>query len=322
MQALNRMYRERDFDTQAVLKILAILIGLMILASVFSQGIFLQPKNLINLIYQNALLIVIALGQLLVIVTGGIDLSVGAMLAISSVLLVSFQDYGLGGAMTVAFLGTAVFGLVNGFLVTYVRLPSFVVTLATTQIGYSIAKVLTGGGALYTGFRGAEISPDLINFYKATLVGIPYPLIICLVFLVLIGLYLRTSTGHFSFSIGGNERAAFLSGVPVKVVKMGVYVISALLCCVGGILFVSRVGMGDPQAGNWVPLDSIAAVSIGGASLSGGIGTVLGTLIGVIILSVLNNIMNLLGVPPTFQPVIKGLVILIAVYLNSARRQN
>jgi ribose transport system permease protein len=322
MQAINRLYRDRSFDTQAILKILVILIGMMALASLVSQGVFLQPRNLINLIYQNAMLIVIALGQLLVIVTGGIDLSVGAVVAVTSVMLVSFQDLGLGLSIVIALSAALVFGLVNGVLVTYSRLPAFVVTLATSQIGYSIAKILSGGGAVYTGFSGAEIPVGLTEFYKTGIAGVPYPLIVCLIFLVVMSLYLRTSTGHFSFSIGGNERTAFLSGIPTHRVKMAVYVISALLCAVGGILFVSRVGMGDPQTGSWLPLDSIAAVSIGGASLSGGVGTIPGTFIGVVILAVLNNIMNLLGVPPTVQPAIKGIVILLAVYLNSARKQN
>jgi ribose transport system permease protein len=322
MYSVNRILSESSFDTRAILKILAILVGMMALAALVSQGIFLQPTNLVNLIYQNAILIIIALGQLLVIVTGGIDLSVGAVLAVSSVLVVLFQDHGLPGAFAIALLGSLLFGLANGFLVTYVRLPAFVVTLATMQVGYSASKILSGGGAVYTGLAGTEISPGLLQFYKDSLLGVPYPLIICLVFLALIGLYLRTSFGHFAYSVGGNQQAAYLSGVPVRLVKMAVYVLAALLCCVGGILFVSRVGMGDPQAGTWVPLDAIAAVSIGGASLSGGIGTVAGTLIGVLILSVLNNIMNLLGVPPTLQPAIKGLVILLAVYLNSARKQN
>jgi ribose transport system permease protein len=322
MYSINRILSESSFDTRAILKILAILVGMMALAALVSQGIFLQPTNLVNLIYQNAILIIIALGQLLVIITGGIDLSVGAVLAVSSVLVVLFQDYGLPGAFAIALLGSLLFGLANGFLVTYVRLPAFVVTLATMQVGYSVSKILSGGGAVYAGLAGAEISPGLQQFYKDSLLGVPYPLIICLIFLVLIGMYLRTSFGHFAYSVGGNQRAAYLSGVPVRVVKMAVYVLAATLCCVGGILFVSRVGVGDPQAGTWVPLDAIAAVSIGGASLAGGIGTVAGTLIGVLILSVLNNIMNLLGVPPTLQPAIKGLVILLAVYLNSARKQN
>ena len=322
MQILYQRLERTNFEIRAVLKILVILIGLMVLASLFSQGIFLQPKNLINLVYQNAILILIALGQLLVIVTGGIDLSVGATLAITSVMFVLFQDYGWPIAFLFASLVALLVGLLNGFLVTYVRLPAFVVTLATMQIGYSIAKVLSGGGAIYGSVSGTEIPESITEFYKTSIGGIPYPLIVCFVFLVLIALYMRTSYGHFTHTVGGNERAAFLSGISVKRVKMAVYVISALLCAVAGLLFVARVGMGDPQTGTWVPLDSIAAVSIGGASLSGGVGTVSGTFIGVFILSVLNNIMNLIGVPPTVQPAIKGIVILVAVYLNSARKQN
>ena len=322
MEAVNRRLSGVNFETRAVLKILAILLGLMALASIVSQGVFLQPGNLLNLVNQNAMLTIVALGQLLVIVTGGIDLSVGSILAISSVAIVLFQDYGLFPAFLVALGIALLFGLTNGFLVTYVRLPAFVVTLATLQIGSSIAKVLSGGGAVYTGYAGAGLPEGLTEFYKGSMSGIPNPLMVCVLFLGLIALYLRTSTGHFTFPVGGNLRAAFLSGLPVKRVNMAVYMISAALCAVGGLLFVSRVGMGDPQTGTYLPLDSIAAVSIGGASLSGGVGTVAGTFIGVIILSVLNNIMNLLGVPPTLQPAIKGVVILLAVYLNSARKVN
>jgi ribose transport system permease protein len=322
MERVNRRLSGTTFETRAVLKILAILLGMMALASVVSGGVFLQPGNLLNLVNQNAILTVVALGQLLIIITGGIDLSVGSTLAISSVLIVLFQDYGLFPAFVIALLAALVIGLTNGFLVTYVRLPAFVVTLATFQIGSSIAKVLSGGGAVYTGLQGAGLPESLTEFYKGSVSGIPYPFILCVLFIGLIAFYLRTSTGHFTFPVGGNLRAAFLSGLPVKRVKMAVYMISAALCAVGGLMFVSRVGMGDPQTGAYLPLDSIAAVSIGGASLSGGIGTVAGTFIGVIILSVLNNIMNLLGVPPTLQPAIKGVVILLAVYLYRARKQS
>jgi ribose transport system permease protein len=326
MTSLTQILSRRDFDTRSNLKTLVVLLGLVALASIFSGGIFLQPSNLVNLIYQNAALIIIALGQLLVIITGGIDLSVGAVLAVSSVLVVLFQDAGLPGSFVAALLVALLFGLVNGALVTFVRLPAFVVTLATMQIGYSVSKLLSDwggsrGGTVYNSLGGVVIPADFVAFYKADWNGIPYPLFICLAFLVLIGLYMRTSAGHFAYPVGGSERASFLSGIPVWQVKLAVYAISALLACVGGILFAARVGLGDPQAGTWIGLDSIAAVSIGGASLSGGIGTVAGTFTGVLILSVLNNIMNLLGVPPTLQPAIKGLVILLAVYLNSARKQ-
>jgi ribose/xylose/arabinose/galactoside ABC-type transport system permease subunit len=325
MTAFNRILSKSTFDTRSNLKILAILVGMVLVAAAFSGGVFLQPNNLVNLIYQNMILVIVALGQLLVITTGGIDLSVGAVMAVSSVLVVLFQDYGLAAAFAVALVGAVVFGLVSGGLVTFIRLPAFVVTLATMQIGYSVSKILSDwggsrGGTVYNAFNGAGIPASFTDWYKGSLAGIPYPLFLGVAFLLVIGLYLRTSAGHFVHPVGGNERTAFLSGVPVRFVKMAVYVISAVLACVGGILFVARVGLGDPQAGTWLGLDSIAAVSIGGANLSGGVGTVVGTLFGVLILSVLNNIMNLIGVLPTMQPAIKGLVILIAVYLNSARK--
>ncbi len=325
MTTISTFLSQQKLDTRTNFRTSLILFGLVIAASVLSKGVFLQPNNLLNLIFQNAVLIIIALGQLLVIATGGIDLSVGAVMAVSSVTVVLFQDYSLPGAFAIAIVLAAIFGLVSGFLVTFVRLPAFVVTLATMQIGYSASKLLSDwggsrGGTVYTSLVGVEIPPAFMEFYKSSWNGIPYPLFICLAFLILISLYFRTAPGHFILPVGGNERTAFLSGVPTHLVKMAVYVISSILAAVGGILFVARVGLGDPQAGTWLALDSIAAVSIGGASLSGGVGTVFGTFIGVVILSVLNNIMNLMGVPPTLQPAVKGLVILLAVYLNSAKK--
>ncbi len=327
MTTLRQYYAGRTMDTRSVIKILVILIALMAFASVFSKGVFLQPKNLVNLVLQNAGLIVITMGQMLVIVTKGIDLSVGAVMAVSSVLVVLFQDWGLAASFTIALLGALVFGLINGSLVTFLRLPAFVVTMATMQIGYSVSKLLSDaagsrGGTVYTGLGGAEIPLSFTEFYKGSVAGIPEPLFVCLAFAVIVALYLRTSNGHFIYPVGGNERTAFLSGIPVWQVKMAVYAICSLLAGIAGILFVSRVGLGDPQAGTWIALDSIAAASIGGASLSGGVGTVLGTLFGVVILGVLGNIMNLLGVPPTMQPAIKGAVILLAVYLNTRRKIN
>jgi ribose transport system permease protein len=325
MKSITFNQSQMTADARSNLKTLVILVGLIILASVFSNGIFLQPSNLVNLVFQNAVLIIVAVGQFMIIATGGIDLSVGAVMAASSVTVVLFQHYGLPGSFLAALLVAAVFGLINGALVTYVRLPAFVVTLATMQIGYSVAKLLSDwggsrGGTVYTSLGGTEIPTTFTEFYKSSWNGIPYPLFFCVLILLLAALYLRLRHGHFIFPVGGNEKAAFISGIPVKTVKMAVYVIASCLAAVGGILFVARVGLGDPQAGTWLALDTIAAVSIGGASLNGGLGTILGTILGVVILSVLNNIMNLLGVPPTLQPAVKGMVILLAVYLNSLRR--
>jgi ribose/xylose/arabinose/galactoside ABC-type transport system permease subunit len=308
------------FESRGVLRILIVLAGLVVLAAILSDGVFLQLDNIINLGQQNAILMVVALGQLFVILTGGIDLSVGATLAIGSVVYVVLQDAGPVAALAGALATAGIIGLVNGALVTFIRLPSFVVTLAVSQIVASLAMVISEGGTVYTGYGGAQISSLTSNFYAGAIGGVPNHVLFALFVGALIALFMRTSWGHFSYAVGGNRQAAFLSGLPVAAVGVMVYVMAAMLASVGGILFVSRVGLGDPQAAKWIVLDSIAAVSIGGASLSGGVGTVAGTLIGVLILGVLNNIMNLLGVPPTLQPAIKGLVILIAVLLNSSRK--
>jgi ribose transport system permease protein len=319
---LGRLNRQGSFDTTAVIRVLLVAAGLIVAAGVFSGGVFLQPSNLVNLGLQNVVLILVALGQLLVILSGGIDLSVGATLALSSVMVVLFQDYGLIPAILIALTISAALGLVNGASITYLRLPSFVVTLGMMQIAYSLAMVFSQGGAVYTGTGGAEIAPALLGVYQGAALGIPYPLLLSLVGLAALGFYLRTREGHFVYPLGGNERAAYFSGVPVRRVRMLVYVIASVLAGIGGVLYVSRVGLGYPQAGQWLPLDTIAAVSIGGASLAGGMGTVVGTFVGVLILGVLNNIVNLLGVPPTLEPAVKGLVILVAVLLNARQHKN
>ena len=185
----------------------------MVFASIFSKGIFLQPRNFVNLILQNSGLIIVTIGQLLVIAVAGIDLSVGAVMAVSSVLVVLFQDYGLAGAFAIALGGSLIFGLVNGVLVTFIRLPAFVVTMATMQIGYSVAKLLSDaagsrGGTVYTSLLGSELPTDFTAFYKTPFLGIPQPLFICLAFLIIIAIYLRSSNGHFIFPVGGNEKTA------------------------------------------------------------------------------------------------------------------
>jgi inositol transport system permease protein len=309
-------------EVKDLYKSMSILLGLVVIAAILSKGIFLAPNNIVNLLKQNSILMLVTLSQFLIILTGGIDLTVGAVTAISSVMIVLFQDLGIIVSIFAAIAASTLLGATSGVLVTYRRLPSFVVTLAMMQIIYSISKVLCGGAAVYTSKGGNEINETLLAFFDGNLFHIPNPVIVCLIAVVLVSLFIRTSLGHFIYAVGGNENTAYFSGLPVKLVKVLVYAMSALIASVAAILFVSRVGMGDPNTGQWLPLDSIAAVTIGGASLSGGIGTVSGTIIGLFILSVLNNIMSLLNVPPTIQPAIKGVVILIAVYMNSRKKRN
>jgi len=189
------------------------------------------------------------------------------------------------------------------------------------QIVYSLSKVISGGKPVYSSLSGKEIDPRLLALFQTKIFGISYPIIICIIAIVIVSLYMRTSYGRNIYAIGGNEMTAHLSGLPVKFVKVSVYIIAAILATAGSALFVARVGMGDPNTGDLLPLDSIAAVTIGGASMTGGVGTVAGTILGVLILSVLSNIMSLLNIPPTIQPAVKGVIILLAVYMNSRKKR-
>ena len=319
--ALERWRVRSKSDTQRIVTTLLILILLMAVAALLSRGIFLRGSNLLNLMFQNVILGVVALGQLLVILTAGIDLSVGSIVGLSTVLLMVFQNIGLFGALVIALAVPAAIGLINGFFVAVRKLPAFVVTLAMMLFTYSLAQVISGGAGVYSGLNGAPLSPALVAFNQRALLGIPLPGLVWIITLVAVSLYTRLTLGHFAYAVGGNERAAFLSGVPVRTVRLVAYLLSGLLASLGGILAVARVGEGHPAAGQPYLLDSIAAVTIGGASLAGGQGTVIGTLMGVVILGTINNIMNLLNVSPMMQPAVKGIVILVAVYINTRRKR-
>jgi ribose/xylose/arabinose/galactoside ABC-type transport system permease subunit len=308
-------------DTQRMLTTLLILVLLFSVAAILSKGVFLKPANLLNLVFQNAILGVVALGQFLVILTAGIDLSVGSLLGLSTVLLMVFQFAGLAGALAVTLVVPLAIGLINGFFVSLRRLPAFVVTLAMMLFAYSLAQVISGGAGVYSGLNGAPLSPALVAFNRQAVLGVPYPALIWIAALLAVTLYLRLSLGHFSYAVGGNEQAAFLSGIPVVTVRLLAYILSALYASIGGMLAVARVGEGHPASGQPYLLDSIAAVTIGGASLAGGEGSVIGTLMGVVILGTINNIMNLLNISPMMQPAVKGIVILVAVYINSRRKR-
>lgn len=311
----------KDFLTRSkdTMQLLIVLILLGIIATILSKGIFIQTVNLTNILVQNSILLVIAIGQFLIILTKGIDLNSGNLVGFTSVLIVLSQGYGLGLSVGITIGAAAVIGILTGMMVHYIKLPAFVVTLAMSQIVYSITKVIGGGASVYSGAGGEPISSTILAIYSIKLFYIPLPLIIAILAIIGVTLYLKTSNGHFIYTVGGNEKTAHLSGIPVARVKISAYLISALLAVIGGLLFVARVGLGDPQAGDNLTLDSIAAVTVGGASLSGGIGKISGVVIGVLILGVLNNILNLMNVPPTIQPAIKGVIILLAVYLNSIK---
>jgi ribose transport system permease protein len=303
-----------------LLRLLGILLVVVVVGAALSGGILLRPENLSNILQQNAVLLVVVTAQFLVIVTGGFDLSVGAAVALASVVFVSSLDHGVVLAILAALASGLVFGIVNGVLVTLVRLPSFVVTLGTMQIGYSLAKMVTGGGTLDVASGGTPIPQALLSFYSTSLIGLPLPVWVSFIILIVVALYLRSSTGCFVFAIGGNNRAARLAGIPVARVRLVSYAVASITASIAGLLFSLRVGYGDPQAGVMLPLDSIAAVSIGGVSLTGGRGSILAGFIGVLIIAILGNVMNLLGVAVSLQPVVEGVIVILTVFAYGLRR--
>jgi ribose/xylose/arabinose/galactoside ABC-type transport system permease subunit len=281
---------------------------------------FLTLQNLLNVMEQTAINAVIAIGMTFVILSAGIDLSVGSILALSGVVLGSalHADWPLTTALAVGLAAGAACGLINGLLITFGRLPPFIATLGMMSMARGAALVFTAGrpvSGFEAGFR---------LFSTGKLFGIPAPVVLTLMAYGLAHLVLtRTRFGRYVYSIGGNEEAARLSGVPVRFHKAMVYTLSGLTAGAAAILLTARLNSAQPIAGIMYELDAIAATVIGGTSLSGGSGTLGGTLVGALIMGVLRNGLNLLGVSSFLQQLVIGLVIVVAVLLDTMlkRRQ-
>lgn len=306
---------QRDRLMVMALAILFLGIGL-----VMSGGSLLHPQNISNIIQQNALLLVVVIAQFLVVVCGGFDLSVGAVVALCSVVFAGMLGQGFVIAVAVTLATGALVGCVNGLLVTVARLPAFVVTLGTMQIGYSAAKLISGGGTMNSAFGGGALPGGLTAFFDMRFLFLPAPILVALAVFVAAWLYLRSATGCFAFAVGGSDSAARFSGIPVGRVRVITYGFASMLASVAGILFVLRVGYGDPNAGLMLPLDSIAALAIGGVSLMGGQGVMVMGILGAVLLGLLDNIMNLAGVSVTLQPVMRGVAVLAVVFLYMRKR--
>ena len=297
-------------------------IGLMILVIFlsFASDYFLTFNNILNVLRQVSIIGIVAYGMTFVILSGGIDLSVGSVLALSSAITAgvmssthSFLLAVLAGLATGAVMGTF-----TGFLVSKAKMPSFIVTLAMMSIGRGLTLIYTGGRPISEGFT------DLFNYIGGGYIGpIPFPVILLIILLGIGYLVLNnTPYGRYIYALGGNEDATRLSGINTDKIKMTVFTISGIMAAVSGIVLASRLGSAQPQAGTGYELDAIATVVLGGTSLAGGQGGIIGTLMGALIIGVLNNGMTLLGVSSFFQQVVKGLVILLAVYIDRRTREN
>lgn len=293
------------------------LLGLFLLVVIVSilNPSFLEPLNLLNLLRQVAINALIAFGMTFVILTGGIDLSVGAILALSSALTAGMMVAGVDPivAILIGCILGALMGMVNGLFITIGKMAPFIATLATMTIFRGLTLVYTGGNPI-TGL-GDNYLFQL--FGRGYFLGIPVPAItMILAFVFLFFLLHKTPFGRKTYAIGGNEKAALISGIKVPKVKIMIYSLSGMLAALAGAILTSRLNSAQPTAGTSYELDAIAAVVLGGTSLSGGKGRIFGTLIGALIIGTLNNGLNLLGVSSFYQMVVKGIVILIAVLLD------
>lgn len=291
------------------------LVGLMVIITLMNPN-FLTTNNLLNLLLQVTANGFIAFGMTFVILKGGIDLSVGSILALSSAITAGLIGSGLPVplAILVAIALGAVFGMVNGVLISYGKLAPFIVTLATMTIFRGATLVYTNGNPITKGLSDTFLFQFLGQGY---IVGIPFPVILMLVvFLILYVVLHKTAFGKSVYAIGGNEKAAYISGVKLNKVKIIIYTISGIMASISGLIITSRLSSAQPTAGASYEMDAIAAVVLGGTSLAGGKGRIVGTLIGALIIGVLNNGLNLIGVSAFWQQVVKGIVILIAVLLD------
>ncbi|MBA4819862.1 ABC transporter permease [Pantoea ananatis] len=295
------------------------LIGLLIIVVTFSflSPVFFTVPNLLNILQQSSINALIALGMTLVIISGGIDLSVGPTAALSAVLGATLMVSGV--PVPLAIMATlcvgAVSGIFSGTLIAYAGLQPFIVTLGGLSLFRAIALISTGGNPVF----GIPMSfRSLIN---STVFGVPTPIVVVAVIALCLWTVMnKTPLGEYILAIGGNEEAARVAGVPVKRTKVTVYVISGMLASLASLILIGRLGAAEPTIGNLWELDAIAAAAIGGASLMGGKGSIFGTLIGVIILGALRNGLTLLNIQAFYQLLATGLIIIIAMLIDRATR--
>ncbi len=294
------------------------LVVLIVVASFVSPH-FLNPVNILNVLRQVAMYGILGVGMTFVILTKGIDLSVGSTVALTGVLGALLLEQGVPiPLMMLAGLTTGmVIGAVNGFGVSYWRIPAFIMTLGTMVMVRGFALMLADGGTVNPG----KLGESFFFLGGGYLLGVPTPIYIfvavCIIAAVVLSL---TPFGRSIYGVGSNEEAARLSGIDVPLVIFGVYAICGLLASLSGLIFLSRLSVGDPNSGLGLELEAITIAVIGGTSLFGGEGSVLGTIGGALVLAVIANVLNLAGVSPFSQQVVKGAIIVLAVLLEAGRK--
>ncbi|MCG3212314.1 MAG: Fructose import permease protein FrcC [Anaerolineae bacterium] len=294
-------------------------IAALILASIFfstQTDRFMTGTNMSLIVQQVMVVGTLAIGQTLVILTAGIDLSNGAVMALSSVIMTSMAvDYGLNPfvAILIGILVALAFGVMNGALVTFIRLPPFIVTLGTLNIAFALTRI-------YTTQTVTGLPPAMLFFGNTFKIGdtaITYGSVLMFVLFIITWFVLRsTPAGRYLYAVGDNPEAARLAGISTTRLLIGVYSVAALSYAIAGLLLAARTGVGDPQAGQNANLESITAVVLGGTSLFGGRGNIMGTLVGALIVGVFRNGLQLMGVESIYQVLITGVLVIVAVSID------
>ena len=298
--------------------LLAIVLACIFLS--FATDAFLTSRNLYNITRNATFVAIIALGMTIVIITGGIDLSVGSVLCLCSMVLAvtMHAGYGIWTGIAASIATALIVGAFNGFLIAYFGFPPFVVTLGMLSIARSLAMVLSGNTVVF------QFGPDhdkLLALGGGATFGIANPVIYMVVLALITGFVLNwTRFGRYVYAIGGNEKAAELTGVPVRRIKVAVYMISSLSAGVAGIVQTGWLGAVTTNLGAGMELQVIAAAVIGGANLAGGIGTAFGALVGAALIEVIRNSLGLLGINAFWQGTFIGGFIVIAVAFDRLRR--
>ncbi len=314
---------DKEFVTKKVSEYAIVLVFLLFcLVLTFISPYFLTKQNIMNVFRQVSINGLLSIGMTFVILTGGIDLSVGSVLAFGGVVGASLASSSFGGNVAptgvsylVAILSGILLGAVTGGIIAKWKVAPFVVSLGMMSIARGLTYIYTNGMPV------PKIDKKFLFIGKGSFLGLPMPIVVFILIFILAWMTLyKTRFGRYIYAVGGSEKSAKISGINTRLIVFSVYVISGFLSSLAGVILTARTTAGLPQAGTSYELDAIAAVVIGGTSLSGGQGSLVGTVFGVLIIGVINNGLDILGVSSYYQQVVKGVIIIAAVLLDSFRK--
>lgn len=307
------------FRLKLTMRDMGTLIGLVVICAVFAllSDVFLSERNLVNILQQSSINACVAIGMTMVIISGGIDLSVGPVAACAAVLAATLLVGGYPILLAIgAALGVGVAcGVVNGALIAYGGLQPFIVTLGTLSVFRALALIYTGGNPIL------GVPTEFRRLFASEIWIFPIPVVVVAVLGVVATVLLaRTPIGEYIFAVGGNEEAARISGVPIARTKIAAYAMSGFLAALAAVILIARLGAAEPTLGNLWELEAIAASAIGGASLMGGKGSVIGTILGAIVLGAMRNGLTLLNVQAFYQLLATGIIIILAMLVDRLTR--